>query len=135
MAKHEKEKNLLGELLLETKTRGGGLQLIGWRFCDGPPFSLSLSYVCCYFFCSFFSLYITLSGPIQFFLSLCFFFLWLVGSTTCYEGKPKFHCWSSKGKPKMPLVPPPPPLSMFFVRHPLYPAVFPKMRKKWFSRG
>jgi hypothetical protein len=25
MAKHEKEKNLLGELLLETKRRGGGL--------------------------------------------------------------------------------------------------------------
>jgi hypothetical protein len=46
----------------------------------------------------------------SFFLSLCFFFFgWL---DQCYEGKPKFHCWSSKGKPKMPLVPP---LSLCFL--------------------
>lgn len=73
MAKHEKEKNLLGELLLETKTRGGGLQLIGWRFCDGPPLFLSLSFLCVLLFLLFF--FLSLYHP--FWPNLVFFYLYV----------------------------------------------------------
>jgi hypothetical protein len=54
-------------LLLEMKTWGDGLWLIWWRFCDDHPLLLSLSYVCCSYFCSFYlSLFFFVSSP-----SLC----------------------------------------------------------------
>lgn len=123
MAKHEKEKNLLGELLLETKRRGGGLQLIGWRFCDGPPLFLSLSFLCVLLFLLFFflSLYHPFWPNLVFFISMFFFFFgWLDQQPAMRESRSSIAGVLKESQKCLWF---PPPLSMFFVRHPLYPAV------------